>query len=94
MGKPKKIFKRGYVIGISVKEAPIQVGDVLVAQTNNKILPFIGGEIEELQVKSETLSLAPPGIDVGIKVPFKGKLNYSYFLIPKEQGNGNSSSII
>lgn len=83
LGKSKKIFKRGYVIGISVKETPIRVGDLLVAQTNNKIRPFIGGEIEELQINSETLSLAPTGVDVGIKVPFRGKPNYSYFLIPK-----------
>ena len=84
LGKPKKIFKNGNIIGISVKEAPIHIGDLLVAETNNKLLPFISGEIEELQVNNEKLSEVPPGKDVGIKVSFKGKLNYSYFIIPKE----------
>ena len=84
LGKPKKIFKQGHIVGILAKETSIHVGDLLVAETNNKILPFISGEIEELQVDNEKLTEVSPGKDVGIKVPFKGKSNFFYFIIPRE----------
>jgi len=86
LGSPIKIFKQGKVVGISVKETTIKVGDLLVAKTANDILPYIAGKIMELQVENVSyreLPASSAGVDIGISVPFRAKENHTFFLIRK-----------
>ncbi|MDM8548937.1 MAE_28990/MAE_18760 family HEPN-like nuclease [Desulfobacterales bacterium HSG2] len=86
LGSPIKIFKQGKVVGISVKETTIKVGDLLVAKTANDILPYIAGKIMELQVENVSYREVPAslaGVDIGISVPFRAKENHTFFLVRK-----------
>jgi len=83
LGSPIAVLHKGKVVCISVKETAIKVGDLLVAKTASNDYPYLAGEIQELQVDNESYSEVKPIADVGILIPFKAKINYSFFLIPK-----------
>lgn len=86
LGSPIRIFKQGKVVGISVKETTIKVGDVLVAKTANDILPYIAGKITELQVENVSCKEVPASserVDIGISVPFRAKENHTFFIVRK-----------
>ena len=87
LGKPLAIFNNR-IIGLSVKNINIKVGDLLVAQqTANKSLPYIAGEIQEIQenkVKSEKILTSAIAKNIGIRVAFKAKENHTFFLIHKQ----------
>ncbi|MDM8522366.1 MAE_28990/MAE_18760 family HEPN-like nuclease [Desulfococcaceae bacterium HSG8] len=86
LGSPIGIYKQGKVIGISVEDMIVKVGDLLAAKTANQNIPYIAGKIEELQVDNisrEEVSASTAGVDIGIHVPFRAKQNQTFFLIRK-----------
>jgi len=86
LGQPIKIYKN-YIVCISIKNIPIpiKVGDILVAKTTNKLLPFIAGDIQEIQIDKipyKEIS-SNTSADIAMKITFKAKQNQSFFLISK-----------
>lgn len=86
LGPAIGIYKKGKIIGISVKNTDIKVGDLLIAKTTNDILPYMAGKIEELQVNKDSFKEVPAsssGTDIGIRVSFRAKENHTFFLVRK-----------
>jgi len=86
LGEASKVYHQGKVIGISVKNTALEVGDQIVAKPAEDILPHLAGKILELQIKGhkyDEIPANPSGVEVGIRVPFKAKENQIFFLIKK-----------
>ncbi len=83
LGSPIAVLHKGKVVCITVKDTVVKVGDLLVAKTTDSNYPYLSGEIQELQVDNRSYPIVEPEVNVGILVPFKAKLNYSFFLLPK-----------
>ncbi len=95
LGKPKKVYQHGKVVGISIKNIQVKVGDLLVAQTANEFLPYLAGEIEEIQenkVSYPEITASDISRDIAMRIPFKAKENQTFFLIPKKPLKNQYSS--
>ncbi len=92
LGNAINIFRKGEVIGILVKNVSMSIGDLIVAKTANSKLPYLAGEIKEIQVNNvhhKEISVGSEGKEVGICVSFKAKENQKFFLIPKQRNKNH-----
>lgn len=84
LGKPIKIFQNGKIIGIFLKNISVSKGDLIIAGTNNKKLPYLAGEITEIQINNvsyEKISVDTEGKEVGIRIPFRAKEKHNIYII-------------
>ena len=71
-----------------MESVTVEVGDMLVAMTGDTKRPVRFGVIESLEADRQSLTRAsgtPSGIEVGIKVPFRTKVNHTFLCIPKSK---------
>ncbi|GEM_PF-1495036 len=95
LGKPIKVYPQLKVVGISIKNIQVKVGDLLVAQTANEFLPYLAGEIEEIQeneVSHPEITASDISRDIAMRISFKAKENQTFFLIPKKPLKNQHSS--
>jgi len=87
LGKPVKVWLKGTVICISLKEITLKIGDLLVAKPVKKSLPYQAGKIKKIQVKrkkyDEWLASSQEEI-ICMQVNYKAKENQTFFLIPNQ----------
>ncbi|KHD08920.1 hypothetical protein PN36_04685 [Candidatus Thiomargarita nelsonii] len=84
LGKPLKVWQKGTVVCLSVKNISIKVGDFLIAKIST--LPYLKGEIQEIQINKISYNKSQATateIIVCLKVTFKATKNQSFFLIPQ-----------
>jgi hypothetical protein len=87
IGKPIVVYNN-CIVCIKLSNTEIGLGDTLIADTGNLSRPYIAGEILELQVNRAPMSSVPssPSVQVGIRVGFKAKENYIFWLVKLPQG--------
>jgi len=93
LGKPIKVFPKRKVVGMSIKNITVKVGDLLVAKTANDF--YLAGEIEEIQenkVRYPEITASDISRDIAMRIPFKAKENQTFFLIPKKALKNQHSS--
>lgn len=85
VGQPIAVYNHS-IVCVKLKETGVKVSDLLIAHTGNTIRPYIAGPIAEVQVDGTPYqSLAPqPEVDVGLRVNFRAKDNYTYYLLDAE----------
>lgn len=85
LGLPISVYNNS-IVCLSMKNTPVKVGDLLIARTANSACPYLGSEIQEIQVNgiSHEEIGASPSIDVAMRVTYKAKGNQSFFLVPKQ----------
>ncbi len=83
LGKPIAVYNNA-IVCFDITTGSISRGDTLVAQTDSVHRPYLFGQIEEIQVDNVPVGSVtpPPAAKVGVKVPYKAKSAYSYFLVP------------
>jgi hypothetical protein len=85
LGPPIAVYN-SKIVGISVSNRTVQVGDLLIAQTANTARPYLASEIQSLHVDKtayKEVPANPDGVDIGMRVTFNAKDNQSFFLVPK-----------
>jgi hypothetical protein len=83
LGAPIAVYNNN-IVCVELKDTPIKVGDILIAQTGAGPRPVIAGEILELQVdKVPTAAVAAaPSVKVGARVGYHAKDNHTFVLLP------------
>lgn len=85
LGRPLAVHNH-HIVCLRLEGTIVDVGDILVAWTGDSKRPVRFGAIESLEVGRQPLARAsgdPVAIEVGIKVPFRTKMNHSFSRIPK-----------
>ena len=84
LGKPTGVFLKDRVICIFIDQAKIKVGDEIIARSSDGT-SFYFGAIEEIQLEDNSLAEIDiqTRAEVGLRLPFKNKSTYDYFL-PKK----------
>jgi hypothetical protein len=86
IGKPIVVHNNN-IVCIPIANTNIKVNDLLIAMIDNNILPYRWGKILEIQVNNtsytEIMSTLNK-INVALRVEFKAKDTYSYYLLRKE----------
>lgn len=84
LGNPTDVLLKGSVICLFMNNVKIKVGDIIIARSSDGTC-FYSGAIEEIQL--DDISHAEIEIsaraEVGLRLPFKNKSTYDYFL-PKK----------
>jgi hypothetical protein len=83
LGAPIAVYDNK-IVCVELKDTPIKVGDVLMAETGFSMRPVVAGEILELQINKTAVHDVPASasVKIGARVDFHAKENYSYFLLP------------
>jgi len=81
LGRPSDVFCEGKVICIHVCEIKLKIGDRIIAR-ENKSGTFFSGAIEEIQLddKPHDELFVSTKLEVGLRLPFKSKKTYDFFL--------------
>ena len=83
IGKPIVVYNNS-VVCISIANTNIKVNDLLIAMIDNGTLPYRWGKILEIQVNNISYTEIMSSlnrIDVALRVEFKAKDTYSYYLL-------------
>lgn len=85
IGSPIAVYDNS-IVCLCMKGTQIQSGDWLIAETGNASTPFLGCEINEIEVNHVRVKSveAQPSIDIGIKVEYKAKNTHSFYLVPSQ----------
>jgi len=70
------------IVCISNAGHPISVGDYLIAETNDPVLPYRWGRIERIEINKQKVDKVESGpeIFIGLQVDMKTKQNHRYYL--------------
>lgn len=83
LGNPIEVYDN-HIVCIAISNMYVKTNDLLVAKTNSPYLPYRGGEIKEIQIDNVSYPELPRGqetVNIALRVDFKAKDNYTYFLI-------------
>jgi hypothetical protein len=83
LGAPVAVFD-GSIVCFRSASCKVKLGDVLVAATGDRELPFRFGMIESIEInriRYETVVLSEP-TEFGMKVPFRARDRFSYYILP------------
>jgi hypothetical protein len=82
VGKPIVVYNNS-IVCLDLQNTEVAIGDTLIATTSDAMVPFVAGEVQEIQVNKQPLISVPaePSVKVGLRVLFKAKQNYSYYLL-------------
>jgi hypothetical protein len=83
VGAPIAVYN-DRIVCLELKNTPIKVGDILIAQTGNTARPVIAGEILEIQVNNAPLKTvaAAPSVKIGARVGYRTKDTHTFLILP------------
>jgi len=86
LGRPAEVFNHK-IVCISIRNTPVEVGDWLIAKTNNSDVPYLASPIEKIEVDGVDHKSVPSYslIDIGMQISFKAKKNHEFYLVPKNR---------
>jgi hypothetical protein len=87
LGSPIKVYG-DHIVCFNLRSAHIVLGDTIVAMADDTKQPVRFGSVESLGINGNSLSEVAAnanGIDVGVKVPFRAKVNHTFYVVSKDR---------
>ncbi|MFN7927839.1 MAG: MAE_28990/MAE_18760 family HEPN-like nuclease [Blastocatellia bacterium] len=80
LGYPIAVYDNR-IVCIKLQGTSVSLGDLLIAKTSSIALPYLGGEIIQIQENKKSMHHASDGATVGLEINFHAKDNQEFYLI-------------